>query len=348
MKKIEKTLFIQPNNNYSGSCRVLLNVIQDEYSEKEYKVVTMGEEGFLSQLPHGSLVYLTYPTFFGKILHGPSYLLYCVKLFFVCLFYGFSYREFYVNTIMPFAAVLAGRVIGCKITYHVHEKFINPDAKQRLAEKIFPRVKANRIYVSNYLKEAYKDKRETSRVEYNRLSRDFLASVKMRPFSERKRNTMVLVSALPSKQKGVDLYYQLAKSCPEYIFYLITELPEEKVYAFLNAPELPNLIVKKGGREVGKYYQLSDLLINMSNPFFFRETFGMTILEGMAYGLPAIVPNSGGPKELVDDGFNGYKVDVTDIEGIKHRIKEIFKEENYETFCSNALAMFQKLNGYFM
>lgn len=345
MKKKEKTLFIQPNNNYSGSCRVLLNTIQDKYEGEKYKVVTMGREGFLGQLPVGNVVYLNYPTFFGKILHGPSYILYCIKLFFIVLVYGISYRQLYVNTIMPYPAVMAGRLMGCKITYHVHEKFINPDAKQRLAEIIFSRVKANRIYVSNYLKEAYKDQRATSRVEYNRLSREFLESVKMRPFGDRKRDTLVLVSALPSKQKGVDLYYQLAKSCPEYTFYLITELSVEKVYDFLNAPELPNLIVKKGGREVGKYYQLSDLLINMSNPFFFQETFGMTILEGMAYGLPAIVPNAGGPKELVEDGFNGYKVDVTDVNSVKHKIQEIFKKENYETFCRNALTMFQKLNG---
>ena len=340
-----KIMFVQPNNNYSGSCRVLLNIIQDSYFERNYKVVTMGKNGFLSQLPQERVVYLDYPTIFGHILHGPSYILYCIKLFFVVLYYCFSYRCLYVNTIMPYPAVIAGRLIGCKITYHVHEKFINPDAKQRLAERIFTRVRANRIYVSNYLKEAYNDDMESSRVEYNRLSRDFLSSVKIRPFSERERNTMVLVSALPSKQKGVDLYYQLAKSCPEYTFFLITELPEEKVYAFLNATELPNLVVKKGGREVGRYYQLSDLLINMSNPLLFKETFGMTILEGMAYGLPAIVPNAGGPVELVENGFNGYKVDVTDIKKIKELIEEVLDKKNYSSFCNNALEMLKRLNG---
>lgn len=345
MRNKNKILFIQPTNNYSGSCRVLLNVIQDEYMDREYKVITMGREGFLGQLPEGRVLYLKYPTFFGKILHGPSYLLHCVKLFFVCFFYGFSYREFYVNTIMPFAAVFAGRMIGCKITYHVHEKFSHPAAKEKMAKWVFAHVKARRIYVSNYLRDAYNDHSETSSVIYNKLSKDFLNAVNIRPVSQRNRNTIVLVSSLPSREKGVDLYYQLAQQCPNYTFYLVTELSEEKVYAFLKSPELPNLIVKKGGGNVGKYYQLSDLLINMSNPFFSQETFGMTILEGMAYGLPAIVPNAGGPKELVEDGFNGYKVDVTDVDGVKNKIQEILKKENYETFCKNALTMFQKLNG---
>lgn len=345
MKKNKKILFVQPNNNYSGSCRVLLKVIQDNYEGSVYKVVTMGKDGFLTQLPQGNIIYINYPKIFGKIIHGPSYILYCLKLFFVVLYYGIIFRQVYINTIMPFPAVIASRLLGCKITYHVHEKFVIPDIKQRLAEWIFKRVKADRIYVSNYLKDAYDDYRETSIVEYNRLSKVFLESVRLRPFNERKRNTIVLVSALPSKKKGVDLYYQLAKISPEYFFYLITELPEEKVYSFLKGQKLPNLIVKKGGRDVGNYYYLSDLLINMSNPQIFKETFGMTILEGMAYGLPAIVPNAGGPKELVEDGFNGYKVEVTDVEAVKRRLQDILSEDNYETFCQNSLTMFRKLNG---
>ena len=341
----EKILFVQPSNNYSGSCRVLLNVIQDNYAGCIYKVVTMGADGFLTQLPKEKVKILNYPKFFGRILHGPSYALYCIKMFFVVLYYSFVYRWVYINTIMPYPAVLAGRLLGCKITYHVHEKFINPDAKQKLAERIFTHVKADRIYVSNYLKDSYNDHRVTSKVEYNKLSKEFLKSVVLRPFYDRNRNTVILVSALPSKQKGVDLYYQLAKKCPNLTFYLITELPEEKVYAFVNALKIPNLIVKRGGGDVGKYYQLSDLLINMSNPNYSIETFGMTILEGMAYGLPAIVPNVGGPTELVENGFNGYKVDVTDVECVKRKIQEILSADYYEGFCKNALSMFRKLNG---
>lgn len=343
-KKREKILYIQPNNNHSGSCRVLLTLIQDYYRESNYKVITMGTNGFLSQLPPKNIIYLRYPRFFGKILHGPSYALYCIKLFFVSLFYGFTYRHFYVNTIMPFPAVIAGRLLRCQVTYHVHEKFITPDFKQKFAEWILTHVKANRIYVSNYLKTAYDDHRNSSKVEFNRLSKDFIASIRIRPYNERKRNTLLLVSALPSKQKGIDLYYQLAKACPEYTFYLITELPKEQVYKFLSAPNLSNLIIEKGGKEVNIYYEISDIILNLSNPFWVKETFGMTILEGMAYGLPAIVPNEGGPTELVIDGYNGYQVNVTNIGEVKKKIDNILNKKNYATFCENSITMFKKLN----
>ena len=36
------------------------------------------------------------------------------------------------------------------------------------------------------------------------------------------------------------------------------------------------------------------------------ETFGLTILEGMAYGLPALIPPVGGITELVEHGRSGY------------------------------------------
>lgn len=344
MAQKKKILFVQPNNNYSGSCRVLLNVIEANYIDSDYKVLTIGTEGFLKQLPNKRLLILDYPKFFGKILHGPSYIFFCIKIFIVVLCYGIKYRHIYINTIMPFPAVIGGKILGCQITYHVHEKFIIPNAKQRFAEWVFKHIESKKIYVSNYLREAYNDYSKTSIVEYNHLSKHFIDSVNIRPIKERKRNTIVLVSALASKQKGVDLYYKLAQICPHYTFYLVTEMQQEDVYSFLKEPELPNLIVKKGGREVGKYYQHSDLVVNMSNPILFKETFGMTILEGMAYGLPAIVPNAGGPVELIEDGFNGYRVNVVDIAEVKGKIEDIFDERNYEQFCNNASVMFRRLS----
>lgn len=346
-EKRPRILFIQPNNNYSGSCRVLLTTIKDSYGDFDYKLITTGTDGILSQLPQERIVFIKYPTFNGRIVHGPSYLLYCFKLFFVALCYGFRYRQFYINTIMPFPAALAGRMIGCKITYHVHEKFINPDIRKRVAAWVMTHIKAKRIYVSNYLKEAYDDHRSNSEVVYNKLSRDFLQKVNVVPIENRRRDTIVLITAIASKEKGVDLYFDLAEKCPAYTFWLVTGTPVENAVKFLKGRKLPNFHIFQGGNNVGRFLQQSDLLLNMSNPFFSQETFGMTILEGMAYGLPAIVPNTGGPKELVEDGYNGYKVDVTDLNDIKMKLNEILDEKNYVRYCNNSLKMFQKFNSIY-
>ena len=44
------------------------------------------------------------------------------------------------------------------------------------------------------------------------------------------------------------------------------------------------------------------------------ETFGMTILEAMAYGIPVIAPPIGGPKELIRDGREGRLIDSRNID----------------------------------
>ncbi|MBN1377712.1 MAG: glycosyltransferase family 4 protein [Gammaproteobacteria bacterium] len=44
-------------------------------------------------------------------------------------------------------------------------------------------------------------------------------------------------------------------------------------------------------------------------PSLKREGLPRSIIEGMAYGIPAIVTNSGGSPELVDDGVNGLIVE---------------------------------------
>lgn len=53
------------------------------------------------------------------------------------------------------------------------------------------------------------------------------------------------------------------------------------------------------------------------------ETFGMTILEAMAYGIPAIVLNVGEPMEIVSDGYNGYCIDVSDVDVVSATVANI-------------------------
>ena len=40
-------------------------------------------------------------------------------------------------------------------------------------------------------------------------------------------------------------------------------------------------------------------------------------------GLPVIVPTEGGIAEMVEDGVNGYKIDVQNLEEIENKINKI-------------------------
>ena len=57
-------------------------------------------------------------------------------------------------------------------------------------------------------------------------------------------------------------------------------------------------------REVVKAYLASELFVFASK----SETQGMVLLEAMAGGCPVVAVNSSGVHDVIEDGFNGYKV----------------------------------------
>ena len=77
----------------------------------------------------------------------------------------------------------------------------------------------------------------------------------------------------------------------------------------------------------------------------FVETFGLTALEAMTSGLPVIVPTVGGVAEIVENGVNGFKIDVQDLHLIKDTIQQILTDKKlYESLANNALAFSKKFN----
>lgn len=68
------------------------------------------------------------------------------------------------------------------------------------------------------------------------------------------------------------------------------------------------------------------MVLNLSRPDAWVETFGLTVIEAMAYGIPVIVPPVGGIAELVENGINGYKADSRNVNHVSHLLKEILDE----------------------
>ncbi len=64
------------------------------------------------------------------------------------------------------------------------------------------------------------------------------------------------------------------------------------------------------------------------------EDFGMTPVEAMASGKPAIAPNEGGYKETIIDGVTGKLVGNIDVDKLVMAIKEVGKNpESYKNAC---------------
>ena len=53
----------------------------------------------------------------------------------------------------------------------------------------------------------------------------------------------------------------------------------------------------------------------------------MSILEAMAYGLPVVAPDVGGISEVVDNGEDGYLVDIRDPMAFAERYFLLYKNK---------------------
>lgn len=71
-------------------------------------------------------------------------------------------------------------------------------------------------------------------------------------------------------------------------------------------------------REMEHFYDIADLFVFPST----TDTFGMVILEAQARGLPALVSDVGGPREIILDDETGHVLSVRDIAPWVERIQQ--------------------------
>lgn len=334
-----KIVYFHPHNDYTGSTRILANILEEKRKLSQIYVVTdNSEEGFLSSIDNVRILPLII-----KGHHGLDSLTWRLSLIFWSLYCLFKFDTFYINTIQPYFAALIGSFFKKRIIYHVHEKYRVSTHTTRTAEKIFNSIKCTKIFVSNYVKQQYPcNKDDTTLIRYNKLSIDFLEKVHINPIDNRKRKNILMISSL-TRAKGVDVFVEVAKMMPEYRFKLILSTTQEKINQFFNFSLPHNVTILPKQSDVTSFLFQTDLLLNLSNPVFWVETFGMTILEAMAFQIPAIVPNVGGPLELVDNGINGFTIDVTDRNLICITIRKCLQKETYRKLCDGTVLKYNIL-----
>lgn len=77
----------------------------------------------------------------------------------------------------------------------------------------------------------------------------------------------------------------------------------------------------RSGTDLARIYASLDVFVH-TGPY---ETFGQTIQEAAASGLPVVAPAAGGPLDLVDDGGTGYLVPSGDPDALSaavHKLSE--------------------------
>ena len=86
-----------------------------------------------------------------------------------------------------------------------------------------------------------------------------------------------------------------------------------EVDAYLAPQDVPdNLAVHPRTEDPAGFLAAADLVVNLSRVDLWIETFGLTLIEAMAFGVPVIAPPIGGPVEIVTDGREGWLIDSRD------------------------------------
>jgi glycosyltransferase involved in cell wall biosynthesis len=96
-------------------------------------------------------------------------------------------------------------------------------------------------------------------------------------------------------------------------------------YSSALADKIPDAIFTGdlSGDALAKAYASADIFVFPST----TDTFGNVVLEAQASGLPAVVSDLGGPKELVVDGYNGFITKARDIGGVVTAITRLIDDK---------------------
>jgi phosphatidylinositol alpha 1,6-mannosyltransferase len=106
-------------------------------------------------------------------------------------------------------------------------------------------------------------------------------------------------------EKQVDRFLELV-GIPNTRILLTGDGPERARLQALFPTDSITFLGSRSGRELQIAYAAMDVFVH----FGVEETFGQTIQEAQAAGVPVVAPQSGGPIHLIDSGVDGILFDI--------------------------------------
>ena len=174
-----------------------------------------------------------------------------------------------------------------RVIYHLHETSMNPPVLKWFLKKVVKLTASHVVYVSRFLQEKEPVQGPNAHVVYNALSEEFRSRGRVHQYeiSDKKKFTVLMLCSL-KEYKGVNEFVTLARRLHLVRFELVLNSSKEEIEKYFLAQELPhNLIIFPKQKNVHPFYERAHLVLNLSHPDKWIETFGMTILEGMSYGI---------------------------------------------------------------
>ena len=317
-------------NDYSGSPKVLMQLTKGWIANgHEVCIATSsGKDGFLSGIEGAKYQFFWYKWASNPILRFINLLLSQIILCSKLIFKVKQEDIIYINTVLPFGAALLGWLTGSRIIYHIHETSMSPPILKKTLFGIAKKTADDVIYVSRYLSKKEHFKSSRTYILYNAIEQDYLDIAKINRKHRKHHNKVLMVCSLKS-YKGVYEFIALARDNEQFKFRLVLNSSKLDIENYFNMSKLPrNIEIFDTQTNLHPFFQWADVILNLSRPDGWVETFGLTIIEGMAYGLPAIVPPVGGITEIVKEGKNGFLVDSRDHEQLNQKLNLLLKNYN--------------------
>lgn len=318
-----KIIFCHLLNDRSGSPSVLSSVMEAVDAEGiDFIVFTSkSENGFLNNFSDRT-INISYSPSTNRWSTLIKYIKSQLVLFKYCVRFRNDSVIFYVNTLLPFGAACAAILFKKKLIYHIHEEKIRPFILGSFLKFIARKYSSLMIFPSKFIYSSFDYSNAKSKVIYNGINFHKSKEPDLRKCKTKSFNVLMVCSL--KKFKGVNEFVKIAEHAipfKDINFSLVLNASDKECEEFFKSQDLPNnLEIYARQEDVGVFYRSNDLLLNLTRPDEIRESFGLTIVEAMNYGLPCIVPKVGGPIEIVEDGIHGFQISCYDTEIIFERI----------------------------
>lgn len=246
----------------------------------------------------------------------------------------------FVNTLLPFAAMLWGRRTGRRVVAHVHEVSITPEPLRRLLMNCTARSADLLLYVSNDHRARLPIEGPPSLIVPNPVSQDLAARAGEHIPRQGGRFRVLMLASLRG-YKGIGEFMAMAKGLQDRTdisFDLVLNAEVDEVVAYArNHSDAANVTIHPRTDDPAHFYSRADLVLNLSRVDEWIETFGLTLVEAMTFGLPVIAPPVGGPVEIVTHGTDGYCIDSRDGAGLREAVLKLADDrETYDAMAGAA------------
>jgi len=266
----------------------------------------------------------------------------------------------HVQNLSQFVSIIKALNPAVKIVLHMHCEWLtqldNSLVRQRLAK--VEAVLGCSEYISQLIRDAYPEYAQRTFTVYNGVDASpLLGELAMTDRRAKSQGRTILFVGRITPEKGLhvllEAFKQVLQALPGTCLKIIgpeaitpkqfivdvsvsvdlghlEQYYERSYLAILKDMLTPDM--QKQVEFVGKvahgslsvYYANADLLVNPS----FSESFGMTLIEAMTFGLPVVATRVGGMTEIVEHGQTGFLVAPGEIDTLAEAMLQLLTDEN--------------------